>query len=420
MDNSSFDEHSDFWDISELIPVNTNGATSDVYKVRLSGKWHFLKRPKKEYSNHPLYNAAFEKEFDIGYTLEHLNIVRYVSKAKDDRGIYFLTEYIDGQTLADFIEENPDYLNKKEHLSKFIKQLLSALSYLHDKQILHLDLKPDNILITNIGKDVKIIDLGFAYNDCYQFLASGKTTQYAAPEQINKGVIDQRADIYGIGMVLLYIFTHTSDKINLKNIPYKYRNIIGKCLYNNIDKRYQNINALKKELFQKEKNKLVFISFLSFIIVIAVYYLFPMKTKDNPINEINILSSDTIKQTTVIYDTITFPKQKNQKESSPTEIFKKNIEKTIRGYFVELYSKYKSVNDFNIDNIQDAQKLYQDAVNDSFKFMNSLCEDNPTMLCSDITSWVKTELDKNTAPYLSWLYQYGEQGKAKTDSLLNK
>ena len=99
MDNSEFGENLDFFALTDIVPLDNNGTTSDTYKVRISGKWHFLKRPKQEFTNHPQYNAAFEKEFDIGYTLDHPNIVRYISKGKDKNGFYFLTEYVDGQTF---------------------------------------------------------------------------------------------------------------------------------------------------------------------------------------------------------------------------------------------------------------------------------------------------------------------------------
>ena len=60
---------------SDILPIDKNGATSDCFKVRIYGKWHFLKRPKKEFANHPLYIAAFEKEFDLGFTGSPVKVV---------------------------------------------------------------------------------------------------------------------------------------------------------------------------------------------------------------------------------------------------------------------------------------------------------------------------------------------------------
>ena len=255
MDNSDFGKIDFSFPFDDCTQFHSQGSTSDCYKVRINGKWHFLKRPKKELNRNPFYLSAFEKEFDLGFNLEHPNIVRYINKGKDENGTYFITEFIDGFTVDEFIKQNPDYFKQKQHAEKFINQLLSAVSYLHSKQILHLDLKPQNILITHIDHHVKLIDLGFSYSDCHQTLTIGKTDLYAAPEQTNNEKIDQRTDIYGIGMILLYIFTQTADKKSLSKISSNYRHIIRKCLSDSIEDRYFDIASLKKDITQSSKNK---------------------------------------------------------------------------------------------------------------------------------------------------------------------
>jgi len=279
MDNSGFGNQSIYFPITETTTLNNSGTTSDTYKVRLNGKWHFMKRPKDEFKSHPKYIASFEKEFEIGYALEHTNVVHYVTKGEDENGIYLLTEYVDGKNLTDFIKDNPHYFQKKENAQKFFSQLLSAINYLHSKQILHLDLKPDNILITNINHDVKIVDFGFSYNDCHQFLTAGKTNRFAAPEQLNNGHIDQRTDIYAIGMVMLYIFTGSTDSNMIRNLPYRYRRIARKCL-EKIEKRYENISALQEAM--NTSNKMVWILFVaSMIVLLAVAYFAYHSTEKN-------------------------------------------------------------------------------------------------------------------------------------------
>jgi serine/threonine protein kinase len=207
-ESSSFDNIQNFSPLinsfSDIVPVNKNGATSDCYKVRIHAKWHFLKRPKKAFSTNPLYVAAFEKEFDLGFTLDHPNIVRYLSKGTDKDGIYILTEYIDGQTLRDFRLKNPDFFKKEKNIRKLLLQLLSALDYLHNRQIVHLDLKPDNILITNNGNNIKLIDLGLSYSDCYNEITGG-TQSFGSPEQfLTPQLIDYRSDLYAFGKIVLY------------------------------------------------------------------------------------------------------------------------------------------------------------------------------------------------------------------------
>ncbi len=336
MDNSSFGKHTEFFKLTDITPLNTTGATSDTCKVRISGKWHFLKRPKKELADHPLYIAAFEKEFDLGYTLDHPHIVRYITKGRDNDGFYFLTEYVDGETLNDFIAHHPAYFQEKENVRKFIEQLLSALQYLHNRQILHLDLKPGNILITAIGHDVKIVDLGFAYSDCYQYLTVGKTNQYAAPEQLSGGAIDQRTDVYGVGMLLLYLFTQTSDKSLLHKIPQPYKSIIKKCLSEQKEHRFFDVvsiaSAIKKES-GKKKYYIIPTVVLLLLIVCAmggVYWPKKILKADNDVRE-PVVSQITVDTIVAAHSPETFSQQerKDKEDFKEKEMIAGLPEKTI-------------------------------------------------------------------------------------------
>lgn len=155
METSSFSDIQHTFPNAELLPVE--GSTCNCYRVHLYGKLHFLKRLKPEFRTDPRYVASLQKEFEIGYRLEHPHLVRYISKGDD----YLLTEYVDGETLSQFVASHPDYFKSKKNTNRFLSQLLDVLGYLHSHQVVHLDLKPDNILITRIGNDVKLADLGY-------------------------------------------------------------------------------------------------------------------------------------------------------------------------------------------------------------------------------------------------------------------
>ena len=269
-ESSSFDNIQNFSPLinsfSDIVPVNKNGATSDCFKVRIYAKWHFLKRPKKTFSTNPLYIAAFEKEFDLGFTLEHPNIVRYLSKGADKDSIYILTEYIDGQTLSDFKLKNPDFFKKEENIRKLLLQLLSALDYLHNRQIVHLDLKPDNILITNNGNNVKLIDLGLSYSDCYTEITGG-TQSFGSPEQFSKPqLIDYRSDLYAFGKIVLYLFTGDTGISSLGRLPALYKKLVRNCLIEDVEGR--NIKAIECTKLINQKNRLPVV----LIIVVALIF----------------------------------------------------------------------------------------------------------------------------------------------------
>ena len=218
-------------------PVDTNGATCDTFRVKIYGKLHFLKRLKPQYAGDIRYQEALRKEFETGYRLEHPNIVRYISFSDD--GI--LMEYVDGETLSQRLSGHPDYFESKENIRKFLRQLLEAIGYLHAHQILHLDLKPDNILLTRIHNDVKLIDLGYCYADTFVD-TQGYTSGFAAPEQLSGGRVDERTDIYAIGKIMELLPDH-----------HIYNKVIRKCTAQLPENRYQSIADLQKVLLPKRK-----------------------------------------------------------------------------------------------------------------------------------------------------------------------
>lgn len=238
IDSSSFENPSSDFSFEQIQELASHGATSISYKVRILGKWHFLKRPKAEYVYHPLYVAAFEKEFDLGYKLDHPNIVRYISKGTDKDGAYILSEYIDGVTLTEFVKSNPGFHRNRKELDRIFFQLCDALKYLHSHNIVHYDLKPDNILITRNGHNVKLIDLGFSYSDCYEALSCGSKS-FSSPEQFdNPKDCDLRSDIYAFGKIMEFVF-------GVKQVPRKYRQLINKATQTQQKNRYQNIGEIE-------------------------------------------------------------------------------------------------------------------------------------------------------------------------------
>lgn len=185
-------------DCIEPLP-EVSGSTSTCAMVRLQGRRLFLKRLRPELAGHPRYVALMQKEFETGSQLQHPNLVQYVSMGEDIEGHYLITEYVDGETLA---QRMADKSRPQVNILKVFAQLLQCLGYLHSRQVIHLDLKPDNILLTRVGDNVKLIDLGFCYTDSYD-LTMGRNAVYSAPEQQQAdGRPDHRSDLYAAGRLL--------------------------------------------------------------------------------------------------------------------------------------------------------------------------------------------------------------------------
>ena len=289
MDTSSFSDIQQIYPDAELLPVG--GGTCDCYRVRLYGKLHFLKRLKPEFRTDPRYVSALQKEFEMGYRLDHPHLVRYVSKGDD----YLLTEYVDGETLAQFAANHPEYFKSRKHADRFFSQLLDAVGYLHQHQIVHLDLKPENILITRIGYEVKLTDLGFCYTDTYTD-TMGRTDRYAAPEQLDGSAkVDPRTDIFAIGKILQ---TLPNSIINNK--------VVARCTATNPSDRYQSVEELQRAL--KSTIKLPRMIFLAVAIGLGITLLLYLQrpTAENRLERsLNLDTAQTQRPAPVIHPTDT-------------------------------------------------------------------------------------------------------------------
>ena len=249
MDSSQFSDGLTKYDAIEQ--MDSRGATCDTFRVKLYGKLHFLKRLKAEYAGDIRYQEALRKEFETGFRLEHPNLVRYLSLDHD--GI--LMEYVDGETLSQRLATNPDYFRNRKHTDKFVRQLLDALGYLHSHQVLHLDLKPDNILLTRIDDDVKLIDFGYCYTDSFPD-TQGYTSEFAAPEQLSiiHCPLSIQTDIYAIGKVL-----------GLLPSSYIYNKVIARCTAEYPKDRYQSVGEILHDIDGKRP----FLRYLSIIVAIV-------------------------------------------------------------------------------------------------------------------------------------------------------
>ena len=226
METSRFSDRQSRFEAVEQ--METQGATCDTFRVKLYGKLHFLKRLKAEYAGDIRYQEAICKEFETGYRLEHPNLVRYISLDSDS----ILMEYVEGETLSQRLATHPDYFTKRKNTDKFVRQLLDVVGYLHSHQVLHLDLKPDNILLTCINDDVKLIDLGCCYTDSFPD-TTGHTNAFAAPEQLLGGVVGIPTDVFAIGKILECLPAHTL-----------YNKVIARSTAEDPSARYQSVEEI--------------------------------------------------------------------------------------------------------------------------------------------------------------------------------
>jgi serine/threonine-protein kinase len=163
---------------------------------------------RTEYANEKEFIARFDREAQAASSLTHPNIVSIYDVGEEDHLLYMVMEYVDGMTLKEYIQ-NYHPIPVTEAID-IMKQISSAIALAHDHNIVHRDIKPQNILIDK-NRNVKVTDFGIA-----MALSSTALTQtnsilgsvhYLSPEQARGGLATKKSDIYSIGIVLFELLT---------------------------------------------------------------------------------------------------------------------------------------------------------------------------------------------------------------------
>lgn len=169
-----------------------SGSTCDVYECTVQRRRVFVKRLKAIYRDNPLYRAAFSKEFDLGVSLSHPSLPRYTGFGGD----YIVMDFIEGDTLAGLIERNDHRLKDKRFVRKLLHELVDVAAYLHNRHIVHCDIKPDNIMIPPYpDRPAILIDFDKAYSPWLD------STHGSAEKYGCEGCADGVIDFKGIGLI---------------------------------------------------------------------------------------------------------------------------------------------------------------------------------------------------------------------------
>jgi len=172
-----------------------------LYRGSKNGRFFVYKALKPEYRGNPLYEELLKKDFNIGFSLTHNGICQYYGMVTlPDIGSCIVMEWVDGCSLEHLLSKGR---MEKALARKIISELCEAMDYMHRKQVIHRDLKPENILVTYNGQNVKVIDFGLSDADSYNaFKAPAGTRMYASPELLAGEQIDNRSDIYSLGVII--------------------------------------------------------------------------------------------------------------------------------------------------------------------------------------------------------------------------
>jgi len=189
----------------EILQVIGKGAFGEVKKVihKLTGDIRAMKIIKKDKVDEA-YLRSLNTEISILKQLDHPNIVKLYEIYQDTKNIYLITEFLGGGELFDLILKTKHF--NENIAARIMKQVFSAVGYCHSKNIVHRDMKPENLLLENPESfDIKIIDFGLArtYSADKMMCQRMGTPYYIAPEVLRKKY-NEKCDIWSCG-VILYI-----------------------------------------------------------------------------------------------------------------------------------------------------------------------------------------------------------------------
>ncbi|MGD1806454.1 serine/threonine protein kinase [Dapis sp. BLCC M126] len=161
-----------------------------------------------------------ERETDTLKRLNHPHIVKFIDYGYEERHklVYLVLEYLDGQDIKSYFDSEIDLKTK---FSLFL-QIIDGISHAHGKNIVHRDIKPDNIKVVDIDEkpQAKVLDFGIAIittTVLTNTIRSYHTPLFSAPEQINLEGVSRDSDVYSLGMTFLYLLSSQSERINFQD-----------------------------------------------------------------------------------------------------------------------------------------------------------------------------------------------------------
>ncbi len=266
----------------EIIEQIGGGGMALVYKAKckLLDRFVAIKVLKDEFVNDEEFVRKFRRESQAAASLSHPNIVNIYDVGVENDGnnqiYYIVMEYIKGRTLKELIKEKGKL--SLENALDYSYQISEALQQAHKNHIVHRDIKPHNIMITDDNR-VKVTDFGIARAATSSTVTTTSnvlgSVHYFSPEQARGGYTDEKSDIYSLGIVMYEMVTgklpyqgespitvalkHVQEDIKPprewnKNIPIGFENIILKCVQKRQADRYSNITELIKDLRKVKEN----------------------------------------------------------------------------------------------------------------------------------------------------------------------
>ncbi len=215
------------------IQLLSDSGHNRVYRAMHAGKWVVLKAARDDEGLTTRNRLLLQREYDIMHAIDCIYVVKtWQMDDIPEVGRAIVMEYIQGRSLDRFLQENPSWSLRR----RVADELLEALQILHAQQIVHADLKPGNILITDVGNHVRLIDFGLADTDAYVAKDLGSSPPVIDTGYVPSDNLSPEKDIYALGIILRALF------------PHSFRLVANRCCATPAVRRYQSVRQVHAAL----------------------------------------------------------------------------------------------------------------------------------------------------------------------------
>ena len=238
-----------------------------LYRKMVDGKYASVVDLKDGLTDSLVFSEALAAESKQNKELNHKGLLHFEALA-DSAGLYGVTlgsgTY---HTFERLLADNPAVIAGKNFMQDTIMGLLEATSYLHNQGIYHVCYAPSNVLARKGDNGVMLLFHGSAYrvvND-QQELYGESAVKYIAPEVLEEGVFDERADIYSIGKFIEYLYQQSE-------LPLELKGVIKKATAENPDDRYQSVDAMKSAITNRQTARSSIVKGLFALLIVAICF----------------------------------------------------------------------------------------------------------------------------------------------------
>lgn len=331
--------------------LDREGSTCDVYVTRYHRRRVFVKRLKEKFRANSVYRAALDKEFELGVGLHHKSLPEY-REYHDD---YIVMDYIDGVTLAKVIKSDADdetdasaasrWLRHPDNLKRMLKELIEVTGYLHRHNIVHCDIKPDNVILTDGTFNLMLIDFDKSYTSWLDDTSGSPSLYGVAPSR--RG--DTDIDFHGIGKIIDALIANGFKTRRLARLR-------DRCFDSGVTAG-DLLAILDKRPPSQPLSVVILIAVVLTSIGLAIWLAPDNKDNIKPVERLDV------RDVSVPVDTPVTAEPTPQPEQQPKPTPKVDVEALLSSMFQPLYDELDSLEAMIADTTLTADELYDSMMN---------------------------------------------------------